>query len=306
MEHENTLAKRITTAGVDSSYDEACKKLLANKKILAWIMKTCVEEFHNYSINEIEEKYIEGTPEIAAVTVHQDETGEFIHGINTEDSTMMEGTISFDIRFQAIAPLNGNMIGLILNVEAQNDFYPGYPLVKRGIYYGSRLISAQYGIEFSDSHYEKIKKVYSIWICINPPEYRKNTIVSYSFRENNLIGRVKEKKENYDLITVVMVCLGKANDNNYVGLLKMLDILLSSEKKPEEKKQILQDEFDIVMTKSMEREVSDMCNLSKGVYDRAILDALRNLMDSTGWTLDKCMEVLKVPESQQVIYRSML
>ncbi len=55
------------------------------------------------------------------------------------------------------------MIRLIINIEAQNDFYPGYPLIKRGIYYCSRMISAQYGTEFKNSHYENIKKVYSIW-----------------------------------------------------------------------------------------------------------------------------------------------
>ena len=65
MKKENILAKRITTAKTLSSYDEACKRLLANKQILAWIMKTCVNEFHNCSIEDIVEKYIEGTPEIS-------------------------------------------------------------------------------------------------------------------------------------------------------------------------------------------------------------------------------------------------
>ena len=37
----------------------------------------------------------------------------------------------------------------MINVEAQNDFYPGYPLVKRGIYDCSRMISPQYGRENS-------------------------------------------------------------------------------------------------------------------------------------------------------------
>lgn len=58
----------------------------------------------------------------------------------------------------ATAPKSGELIRLIINVEAQNNFYPGYPLIKRGIYYCSRMISAQYGTEFSASHYEDIKK----------------------------------------------------------------------------------------------------------------------------------------------------
>lgn len=73
MDTENTLAKRISAAGIGAAYDEACKRLLANKQILARIMKTCVEEFRECSIKDIEEKYIEGRPEIANVSVHQDE-----------------------------------------------------------------------------------------------------------------------------------------------------------------------------------------------------------------------------------------
>lgn len=71
------------------------------------------------------------------------------------------------------------------------------------------MISAQYGTEFMDAHYEKIKKVYSIWICMNPPKNRENSITSYVISEKNLIGNVKEKKSNYDLMTAVMICLGK-------------------------------------------------------------------------------------------------
>ncbi|MCM1246764.1 MAG: hypothetical protein NC293_14085, partial [Roseburia sp.] len=156
MEIENTLAKKIDTAGQRASYDNNCRNLLANKQILARILKTCVTEFKDCSIKEIEEKYIEGTPQVSEVAVHRDESAEFIGGIGKEDVTMKEGTAIYDIYFWVISPKDGEMIRLLINVESQNDFYPGYPLAKRGIYYCSRMISSQYGTEFSDSHYEKL------------------------------------------------------------------------------------------------------------------------------------------------------
>lgn len=58
MEVENTLAKKIDVAGQKASYDSNCKILLANKQILAWILKTCVTEFKDCSIKDIEEKDI--------------------------------------------------------------------------------------------------------------------------------------------------------------------------------------------------------------------------------------------------------
>ncbi len=314
MEIENTLAKNIMAAGDKAAYDAACKRLLANKTILAWIMKGCMEEYREFTVNEIVQKYIEGHPQIAQAAVHPDEEAdnsrEQIIGAKTEDSTIKEGTVTYDIRFYATAPHTGEMIRLIINLEAQNDFYPGYPIIKRGIYYCSRMISSQYGVEFTDSHFEKIKKVYSIWVCVNPPKYRENTITRYTLQEENLIGAVKEKKENYDLLTAVMICLGHSGDERYTGILKLLDVLLSSEKEPEEKRKILQEDFDIEMTKTLENEVLSMCNLSKGVEERGIeigtLRAIENLMDTLKMTAEQAMAALKVPENEKARYASKL
>lgn len=181
-----------------------------------------------------------------------------------------ESPVTYDIRFAAVAPVSGEGIRLIINVEAQNDFYPGYPLLKRGIYYCSRMISSQYGTEFTESHYESIKKVYSIWICMNPPKNRGNSITRYYITEENLVGHVKEQKADYDLMAAIMICLGKPEDKAYTGILKLLDVLLSTERSPAEKCQILEEDFQIEMTKTLESEVSLMCNLSKGVEEKGI------------------------------------
>ena len=321
MEIENTLAQNISVARENAFYDEACKRLLANKVILAWIMKSCLEEYREIDVNEIAESYIEGEPQIAKIAVHPDEMagrGEQIKGGKTEDSTITEGTITYDIRFYALIPGTKDITGLFINVEAQNDFYPGYPIVKRGIYYCSRLISSQYGVKFTNAHYERIKKVSSIWICLNPPKYRENTINRYTIQEEHLIGDVSEKKENYDLMTAVIICLGNSKDEHYTGILKLLDVLLSSEKKPEEKKKILQNDFDIKMTRRLEREVSELCNLSKGVEENGIkkgikegikegiLTSIQNLMESMNWTAEQAMEALKIPEAEWSQYESRL
>lgn len=273
-------------------------------------MKGCLEEFQDFTVDEIAEKYIEGSPQIAQIAVNLDEgtdsKGEQIEGGKTEDSTMKEGTITYDIRFYALVSQSKETIKLILNVEAQNNFYPGYPIIKRGLYYCSRMISSQYGVEFTDGHYEKIRKAISIWICADPPKYRENTITRYAVQEENIVGNTTEKRENYDLITAVIVCLGNAGDDKYTGILKLLDVLLSSERKPDEKKRILQDDFNIKMTRELESEVLLMCNLSKGIEEKGIkegiLSSIQNLMESMGWSAEQAMAALKIPESEQIQY----
>lgn len=87
--------------------------------------------------------------------------------------------------------------------------------------------------------------------------------------EKNLIGNVKEKKSNYDLMTAVMICLGKKASTD-TNVLKLLNVLLSTETASEDKCQILEEDFKIKMTQTLESEVSLMCNLSKGVEEQGI------------------------------------
>ncbi len=178
-QQKTTLAKTIDINGKKKAYDAACKKVLAEKIILAWIMKYTVKEYEDISVSEIAEKYIIDEPKIAGVSVLPDETNSTkILGVGVEDITVTEGTVTYDIQFRVLLPKSEEVVQMIINVEAQNDFNPGYPLIKRGIYYSARMISAQYGTVFIKSHYEKVQKVYSIWICMNPPKERSNSITT--------------------------------------------------------------------------------------------------------------------------------
>lgn len=242
VELKTTIAQGLHVTDDSAGYDAACKRVLSEKAILARIMKSCLEEYKDCDVNDIAEKYIEGQPQVSAVPVLPDEGGTVISGMDTEDKSVREGTVTYDIRFRAIVPDSEEQIALIINVEAQNDFYPGYPLIKRGIYY--------------------------------------------------------------------MLCLGGPDGSNYDGVLRMLDVLLSNETSEAEKRKILQDDYDIQMTQTMEREVSVMCNLSKGVEEKGvakgILSSIKNLMETMGLTIEQAMAALKVPEGERQKYMDLL
>lgn len=111
------------------------------------------------------------------------------------------------------------------------------------------------------------EKVYSIWICMNPSKSAGNTITRYSIRKEDLVGELEAEAGDYDILTMVMLCLGGDTGENYEGILKLLDVLFSKERNAGEKKQILEAEFGIEMTKKMEEEVHVMCNLSEGLVE---------------------------------------
>ena len=57
MEIETTIAQGIHTTNDSAGYDEACKRILSEKSILARIMKACLEEYKECDVIEIAEIY---------------------------------------------------------------------------------------------------------------------------------------------------------------------------------------------------------------------------------------------------------
>ena len=70
-----------------------------------------------------------------------------------------------------------------------------------------------------------------------------------------------------------MICLGDSDRSE--GLLRLQDVLLATDIRPETKKNVLEDEFSIPISQSFEQEVSGMCNLSKGVLERGRKEGIK-------------------------------
>ncbi|MBR0467197.1 MAG: hypothetical protein IJJ40_06910, partial [Clostridia bacterium] len=125
----------ISTEGKEKA-DESCKAVLAKKIVLANIITRCMTEFENIDAKTVAQKYIEGEPVISGIPVNRND----ILGMNTEDTTVSEGKVAFDIIFKAIVPNTKEQIQLIINIEAQNK-YNESKLLKRAAYYCARLLS---------------------------------------------------------------------------------------------------------------------------------------------------------------------
>ena len=295
-------------------YDAACKQILSEKIILAWIMKNTMKEYKDFSIKDIANKYIVGTPEIEVGGVDPDSYTSRLYVGGVEDTTITEGKTTFDIRFQAILPETVDSVALIINIEAQKNFYPGYPIIKRAIYYCCRMISSQYGTVFINSHYEKVKKVYSVWICIDPPKERRNTITSYEIKETNTVGTFHENPVDYDLLTAVMICLDSSGNSNDKSLLALLYVLLSNQIDLNTKKQILEQDFQIPITEHFEKGINDMCNLSEYVYEQGIeqgieqgtLASIKSLMTNLQMSAEEAFKALGIAPDDTKKYLSQL
>ena len=280
----------------NAAYDRLAKRFLARKSILAHILKHTVSEFADCSLQDIERKYIEGEPSASINSIPLDDTLD-IKGKNTESNSPLEGLVTFDIIFDAIAPSSGEHIKLIINIEPQKTTTSiDYKLMKRAVYYVSRLISSQKEKEFHGDDYNGLKKVYSIWITMDVQNYRANSIQEYSLTENVLHGKFHDELKNYDLFKIIILNLG---------------IRLS-----DEKEKVLHDEYDITLTRDMRKELTQMGGLMEPLLKVAAtqaaekaatetekkskLEDIRNAMQSWSLTAQEAMAGLKIsPELQK-------
>ena len=275
----------------DPTYDQHAKRLLSQRSIMARLLKRTVPEFEEASITDIAEKYIEGTPQISEIPIDRDKTNvarnvlrtpKELVGDVTENSNLAEGLIRFDILFHAPAPRSGELITLIINVEAQRTQRSsklGYALLRRAVYYASRLISSQKETEFTGSAYNDIKKVYSIWLCMDSPN-GKSAINRYELTEHHVLHCHKENRVDYDLMSIITIYLGEEKKPQEDWLIRFLQLLFKDIKMPAaEKKQLLKDEFDMDMGEDIEEELNNMCNLSTGIYEQGVECGIKSGME---------------------------
>ena len=305
---ENFLDER------NAAYDSLAKRFLARKSILAHILKHTVEEFADCSLEDIEKKYIEGEPTATINTVPLDDTLD-IKGKHTESNSPLEGLVTFDIIFDALAPTTREPIKLIINIEPQKTTTSiDYKLMKRAVYYVARLISSQKEKEFHGDDYNGLKKVYSIWITMDVQNYRADSIQQYSLTEKVFHGSFHDDLKNYDLLKIIILNLGMKKTSH--KLLDLLHLLFMDLRLSDEKEKVLLDEYDITLTHDMRKELTQMGGLMEPLLKVAALEAaektaaetekkskledIRNAMQSWGLTAQDAMTGLKIsPELQK-------
>ena len=275
---ETYLAHAISVVDAACTYDANVKYLLADKQILAYILKYTIIEFQDMEVNEI----ISCIGDDLAVGTKSVDVGEPNYGrvqdSNTEDNVPGEGKIFYDIRFSAYLK---EEMKFLINVEAQKSTDPaklGYHLENRIQFYLSRMISAQKLTEFFNSDYDNLKKVRSIWICMDSSE-DSDAIEEISFTPKTLFGKVNISFYN-DLVKgiIVHIRIGQRNGESQNTLISMLECLFS-ESDISEKKRLLTEKYGMVMTSELEGRVQTMCNWSEVIIERGIEQGIEQGME---------------------------
>lgn len=316
----------------NASYDALAKKFLSRKAILAQILKFSIAEFSACTLEDIEQKYIEGDPTLTINTVPLDDI-PYIKGRNTESKSSTEGFVTFDIIFDAILPTDNEVAKFIVNVEPQKTTKNlNYKLMKRAVYYAARLISSQKEKEFKNDDYDKLKKIFSIWVCMDVQNYRANSIQEYKISEKVLHGNFHDEIKNYDLMTIIILNLGE-NPTSH-RLLNLLHLIFMDLKSSEEKAKILRENFQIEISRDVKEELKKMGGLMEPLLNIAkkqaakqaaeqaaaetkikvaaetekttLIKNIRSLMKTLNLTAQQAMDALQISADKQKEYISLI
>ena len=249
----------VTAADQGTQYDESAKRLLGQKSILAQILVRTVDEFKGMNPRYVE-TLIEGEPYISRIPLEpgltnqevmkaavelkaageakqnlgrkvKAKSGQRITGLNTENQEHAEGLVRFDIVFYV--RMKDGLSQIIINVEAQKDEPQRYGILNRAVFYVSRLISSQKERDFENTEYDDIKRVYSIWVCMNMEE---NSLSHIHLVKDDLVG-YHDWRGKLDLFNIVMIGLAKElpGQGEQYELHRLLGALLSKELTIDEK-----------------------------------------------------------------------
>lgn len=282
----NVLAEDLAQADILAMYNDYCKELLSSKQILSRILKAVTDEFKEVPTSAIID-CIEGTPEISKQPVFGTSLkNEKIIGSDTADSKPNEGTTTYDVKFITFAPTATSYVKMYMNIEAQKKYHTSYPLTTRGIYYCARMLSSQYGVELDKSNYGNIKKVYSIWICMNSPKKIGNTIAKFSITKEDLIGTTPDKKNEYDKMTAIFIYLNQ-EVHDICELTGLLNTIFSKKLSVDEKLCILEHIYGITLQNKEKETLNDMCNLAEGLVEEVTATVTENDIKKTFCILQK-------------------
>ena len=276
------LSAMQATADMDGK-DAPSKTILRHAEILAVILKGAVTEYKGYSLQEIR-KFIVPDSITGAAEVSPGRTNTELRGGNSEFIHLNEKTTHFDLAFQAKNPQLSTediQINLHIDLEPQKTYKPGYPIEKRGLYYLARRLSAQLSLIYEGTDYNLLSKCYSIFICRDDIARKDRYSISfYEMTNTKNTAYTAVSKENYDLMTLVVIKLGDEvyngdkEDDGY-DLFRFLNAIMYPHK--EDFMSTVTEYIDYSENAELWKEVTQMSSLEQVVHAGVRDDALKSV-----------------------------
>ena len=256
VEKPNRLARMIDDGGSSLTKDNWANGLFSLKSVVARVVKACVPEFANFTLELIADECLED---------FQDDSGrchpEVVKVLLTKRPLPNGSKMDCDLLIKLNPPVShrGEWKPQLLNIEIQNDSRKLDRCIRRGMLYASGLYYMEYGMIYTYPKFEDAWKVNSIWICPTAPDERQGTILDFrtTIRCDPADSCNNLCPDSFDILRLTFVNVGGDSDLGQKDIRGFVWALTAPSLSPAERKKILKEDFGMDMTQTVEETIDD-------------------------------------------------
>ena len=301
----------------DILVDEELKDRLMSKEILAYIASQFVDDFAHMSWKQV-------------LPYLEDPLGGGVSKGDRDSSASGHGSVRYDILVRLRSPKGKDKrIGVLLNVEGQNEVRSYEAVKRRMLYYTCRLVSEQKEDVFTNDRYEDLAEVVSVWLFLRPAEKDQGRVMEWSMagrQLSNLDESDTRWKGRLKGLKVVAVCVPDQKHVQSKTVADLLGVYLDPGLSPGERSEKLRDDWDVHLPpqeeedtgmfegagRSLRRESEKRGReqgLKEGIQqgkESTLLENIQSLVEQLHLTPEQAMDALRVPSQDRERIREKL
>ena len=296
----------------DTLVDEELKDRLMNKEILAYIASQFVDDFAHMSWKQV-------------LPYLEDPLSFGVNRGDRERSDREHGSVRYDILVRLRSPKGKDKrIGVLLNVEGQNEVRSYEAMKRRMLYYPCRRVSEQKEDVFTSDRV-------SVWIFLRPAEKDQGRVVEWSMAGRQLSDLDESDtrwKGGLKGLKVVAVCIPDLDHVQWEShaVADLLGVWLNALLPAGERSERLKDGWDVELPPQQEedtgmfegagrslwkegRQEGRQEGLQEGIQqgkESTLLENIQSLVEQLHLTPEQAMDALKVPAQDRDCIRKKL
>ena len=279
--------------------DEELKDRLMNKEILAYIASQFVDDFAHMSWKQV-------------LPYLEDPLGGVSKG-DRESSASGHGSVRYDILVRLRSPRGKDKrIGVLLNIEGQNEVRSYEAVKRRMLSYTCRLVSEQKEDVFTNDRYEDLAEVVSVWIFLRPAEKDQGRVVEWSMAGRQLSDLDESDtrwKGGLKGLKVVAVCIPDLDHVQWEShaVADLLGVWLNALLPAGERSERLKDGWDVELPPQQEEDTGMFEGAGRSLWkegrqlgreegkESTLLENIQSLVEQLHLSPEQAMDALKVP-----------
>ena len=278
--------------------DEELKDRLMSKEILAYIASQFVDDFAHMSWKQV-------------LPYLEDPLSFGVNRGDRERSDREHGSIRYDILVRLRSPRGKDKrIGVLLNIEGQNEVRSYEAVKRRMLSYTCRLVSEQKEDVFTNDRYEDLAEVVSVWLFLRPAEKDQGRVVEWSMAGRQLSDLDESDtrwKGGLKGLKVVAVCVPDQKHVQSKTVADLLGVYLDPGLSPGERSEKLRDDWDVHLPPQTEEDTGMFEGAGRSLWKEGVqkgkeenlLENIQSLVEQLHLSPEQAMDALDIPPEER-------